>query len=436
MRCLSAVLWPLLLAAADQTPEPLLEPSYHGAAVALVGDCDLDGSSDVIVGAWWDHAKGGHGSATVFSGKTGQVLYVVRGREEGALFGLAVAGTGDADDDGASDFAVAAPFEEQRGKAVGVVRIYSGRDGRLLRELAGRDEGERFGYSVGAAGDVDADGFGDLVVGAPGARVKKDSAPGAARVYAGKGGKLLYEWFGDHDGDRFGASVDGAGDCDVDGKPDLIVGAWRGGYARVFQGRKGEVLYAIEPETPGGRFGWCVRSAGDTNQDGASDLIVGVPWGDPLGAIVYSGKKKTPVLFTLERDLKPGSEGWGYGLAVGTAGDVNADGFADVVVGDPGCPLRLGDLEGDLLPPLFARVREKAARPGRAYVYDGHKGGLLYTFEGVRPDDFFGVSVATAGDANQDGFAEVVVGAGPEAPFLARVYNGQDGTVLHELTLD
>jgi hypothetical protein len=80
-------------------------------------------------------------------------------------------------------------------------------------------------------------------------------------------------------------------------------------------------------------------------------------------------------------------------------------------------------------------VRDKLARPGRVFVYDGHKAELLHTFTGAAPDDWFGVSADGAGDVDQDGFADVVVGAGRDAPFHARIYGGQKGAILHELKI-
>jgi len=429
-----AVLSSALLAGDKDVIEDIrLEPTQHGACVRLVGDCDLDGSSDVIVGAYW--SKKGKGSAVVFSGKTGKQLFKVQGRNAGTLFGLAVGSSADVDNDGTADFVVGAPLEERRGKRVGVVRVYSGRDGKVLHELAGRDDGERFGFALNTAGDVDQDGFGDFIVGAPGARVNKSSAPGAARVYSGKTGELLYEWFGDDNGDEFGVTVDAAGDCDADGKSDLLVGS-RAGYARVFQGRKGKVLHELEPEKADARFAWCVRGAGDVNQDGAADLIVGIPWGETVGARVYSGKKKAPILHVLERDVRSGSEGWSFGVAVDGAGDLNADGFDDFMVADPGFPGLLSDRAGAPLPPLLQRVREKVARPGRVYIYDGHKAKLLYTLKGSERDDWFGVSVSRAGDVNQDGFGDVIVGSGRDGKVQARIFSGKDGKVLHELAVD
>lgn len=423
------------LAPLPQNAELMLEPTQYAACVRAVGDCDLDGSTDIIVGSY--QAKKGKGRAVVFSGKTGKQLFSIQGRNAGALFALTVGSAGDADNDGAADFMIGAPLDEVRGKRVGVVRVYSGRTGKILFELSGKDDGERYGFALNNAGDVNQDGFGDFIIGAPGARLNKSSSPGAARVYSGKDASLLFEWYGEKDGDEFGATVDRAGDCDADGKTDLFVGA-RAGYARVYAGRKGKTLHELDPDAKerNARYAWCVRTAGDVNQDGAADLIVGIPWGKEIAARVHSGKKKAKVLHEIERDTRSGTEGFSLGVAVDSAGDVNADGFDDFMVADPGFPVILRDVSGELLPELHQRIREKVARPGRVVIYDGHKAKELLTLKGTERDDLFGVSISPAGDVDQDGAGDVVIASALNGKVVARIYDGRNGKVLQELKVD
>ncbi len=138
---------------------------------------------------------------------------------------------------------------------------------------------DRFGRTVGAAGDVNKDGDADLIVGA----VLDDNNgrdSGSARVFSGKDGKVLYTFNGDSAGDVFGRIVSGAGDVNMDGYADLIVGAWfggknSGGYARVFSGKDGKILYTFNSDSAFDRFGMSVGGAGDVNKDGYADLIVG-----------------------------------------------------------------------------------------------------------------------------------------------------------------
>jgi hypothetical protein len=106
---------------------------------------------------------------------------------------------------------------------------------------------------------------------------------------------------------------------------------------------------------------------------------------------------------------------------------VNADGFADVVVADPGGPSALCDVTGTPLGGSFEKLLEPTARPGGVYVYSGHEGDLLYELHGEAKNDRFGVSVASAGDADQDGFGDLVVGAGRGLPYVARIHAGPKG---------
>jgi len=425
----------LLHASAISGDPPIpLEPAYHGAAVSGAGDVDLDGSSDVIVGAWWDDADGAKGSATVFSGKTGERLFVLRGDREPGLFGLSVAGGRDCNGDGTPDVVVGAPLQPTGGKATGAVHVYSGRGGKLLFRLDGRGDGDRFGWSVAMANDCDLDGYADVVVGAPLASTLKLARAGEVRLVSGKKGKPLHEWQGVAAEDRLGSSLDALQDADGDGASDVLAASWRGGYAWVLSGRTGKPLHELRAPRPDERFGWCARSAGDTNQSGFGDVLIGLPCGDSEGARLFDGKSgELRLAFT--RKTETGEEGWGYGLALDGAGDVNADGFSDLIIGDPGCPAMLFDETGLPLGGLLAKVRDRVARPGRVHVHSGHDGKLLFELTGDAEDDRFGVSVAGIGDVDQDGFADVAVGAGPGAAWLARIHLGPKGEKGHTLLL-
>ncbi len=426
----------LILAQGKDEPAPApLEPAHHGAAVDGAGDVDQDGCSDVVIGTWWDDSNRGHGSATVYSGKTGQRLYTTRGDQEGAGFGVVVAGGGDTDGDGRPDIFVGAPDTKVKGKRTGSAFVVSGKDGKTLLRLDGASEGDRFGAALAFAGDVNQDGFTDLVVGIPGATGRKGELLGAARVYSGKDGKQLLEWKGEVPGGRFGSSVDGAGDCDGDGSSDVVVGAWSAGIVHVYSGRNGKVLHAFAGPKEGGRFGWCVRGAGDTNQKGFSNVFVGLPTSATEAAHLYDGKTGDRI-FTASRAMDEGREAWSLGAAVNGAGDVNADGFTDLVIGDPGYPLLLRDATGEGLGPVLMTARKKLARPGTVVVFSGQDGRELHRFAGDKPDDFLGVCVASAGDVDQDGCADIIAGAGRDAPYHARIWSGKTGALLRSLVVE
>ena len=255
-----------------------------------------------------------------------------------------------------------------------------------LHTFSGDSTGDRLGWSVAIAGDVDADGFDDLIVGA--------SFGNYARVYSGATGNIIHEFTGPHPSAFFGRSVAGAGDVNADGYDDLIVGAhWddtssdNAGSATVFSGLDGAVLYSFFGNTHD-QYGW-VGGAGDANGDGYADFVVGAIFEGITGsARVYSGIDGS-VLFT-----EYGTTSSAFGFRVGCAGDVNADGFDDVIVGSHGTLSR---------------------------VLSGVDGSVLYEMP-------FGRNVGGAGDVNADGHADFIVGFDNKH---ARVFSGLDGTLLH-----
>ena len=267
-----------------------------GNSVSSAGDVNGDGFDDLIVGAQNDDNNGtDSGSARVFSGADGSVLYNFDGDSAGDLFGGSVSGAGDVNGDGFDDLIVGAQNDDNNGANGGSARVLSGADGSVLYSFDG-EIGDGFGQSVSGAGDVDGDGFDDLIVGAP-TDDNGGSFSGSARVFSGVDGSVLHIFEGDSNGDNFGNSVSGAGDVNGDGFADLIVGASLddnrdlfSGSARVFSGSDGSVLYNFDGDSNGGptpsgdRFGGSVSGAGDANNDGFDDLIVGAANDDNNGS--------------------------------------------------------------------------------------------------------------------------------------------------------
>ncbi|MFQ5503809.1 MAG: FG-GAP-like repeat-containing protein [Planctomycetota bacterium] len=300
--------------------------SSFGHSVSGLGDVNRDGFPDLAVGAPTTNANGFlSGSVFVYSGKDASILHTFHGDATRHYFGRAVSGGGDFDRDGHADLIV--------GSDKNYVRIYSGKTGKMLREIRGV-LGTGFGIRLAGAGDVNRDGWPDLVIGAPLTKsVARDS--GSAYVYSGKDGRLLYAFHGRAEGEQFGRTVAGAGDVNRDGYADVIVGAdyWYGnrrshcGYARVLSGRNGNTLYLfISPCTKLDWFGWRVSGAGDTNGDGYADFLVAA-----LDQVfLYSGKDGSKL--AVYEDEPEGS--FSFGWSVSGAGDVNGDGFADVVIGE------------------------------------------------------------------------------------------------------
>jgi hypothetical protein len=346
------------------------------------------------------------------------------GAAVGDQLGDSVAVLGDLDGDGYSEFAVGAPFSDVGGVSTGSVRVVSGRTGQSLFTFHGLAAGDRLGESVGRAGDVNGDGVPDLIAGAPLHDHNGKTNCGMARVWSGANGSVLYTWYGDDANDWFGASVDGAGDVTGDDRQDLIVGAPYGkgsvtsnvGEARIFNGATGAVVRTHNAPLGVAVLGASVSGAGDINQDGWDDVIVGAPQSsythqDAGRAWVFSGKTGA-TLFSWDG----ASSGENFGASVDGGGDVNLDGYPDLVIGAP-----YADYAG--------------GNSGSAFVYSGRTGTQLYNFKGTAGGDELGRASALAGDVDGDGWVDVVAGAKLKDQTvgnggMARVWSGRTGAVL------
>src|SRR5262245_31724651 len=281
---------------------------------------------------------------------------------------------------------------------------------------------------VAAAGDVNRDGFGDVLVYSLNA---VGTISGLVRLYSGFDGALLHT-FSDLDNHPDGVHMAGVGDVDGDGYADVLIGSGEANVATLYSGRDFSVLHTFVGDLPGDGFGGAVAAAGDVNADGRPDLVIGTTGQFMAGEVgyarVFSGADGSE-LFTFQEE----SEFDSFGSAVGSAGDVNGDGHADVAVGayndghdvlNPGFP--------PFVPPFWT---EDAA--GTVTVYSGADGSMLWSVHGDVEWDQFGWSVAPAGDVDGDGHDDVLAGTrstdNPPSVGYARVLSGVDGTTLKTL---
>jgi hypothetical protein len=282
------------------SPNPRVGGAF-GISVAAASDVNQDGFADVIVGAAGDSpgtSPPGAGRAYVFSGQNGTLLFelISPNEEQFGNFGTSVSGAGDVNQDGFADLTVGA-YSEAPGTSpndAGRAYVFSGQDGSLLFELISPNEetAGHFGLSVSGAGDVNKDGFADVIVGAAGESPQFLEA-GRAYIFGGRDGRLLFELRSPNEEQfgQFGISVSGAGDVDQDGFADVVVGAWGegpgtspgAGRAYVFSGRDGSLVVELRSpnQETAGHFGYSVSGAGDVNADGMADVIVGAPQEDP-----------------------------------------------------------------------------------------------------------------------------------------------------------
>lgn len=369
-----------------------------GESVSGAGDVDGDGFADVIVGAPLDDNRGtDSGMARVFSGKTGATLFSADGNSAGDHFGWSVAGAGDVDGDGFADVVVGSPFDDDNGQDSGSACVLSGATGAILYFFVGDAAGDQLGWSVAGAGDVNSDGFADLIVGSPLNDANGVDA-GLAQVLSGKTGQPLHTFHGAGAGDHLGWAVDGAGDADDDGFDDLVVGAPMAdrngadsGVVRVLSGQSGQILWSADGDRPGDHFGWSVSSAGDADGDSNRDVVAGAPHADSNGADAGMARVMSGVDGTELCRVDGAAAGDNLGWAVAGCEDVNGDGVGDVVTGSP--------------------LHDSGGRDaGRATIWSAATGARLWVLDGDVADDHLGWSVGIAGDVNGDGYADAVVG--------------------------
>lgn len=439
-----------------------------GYSVSNAGDFNKDGYGDVIIGAIDANAPapnyvGPGKSYIVFGGPniTSSNLSLstlsntqgvaIMGANNGDQVGYSVSSAGDFNKDTYGDIIIGAPGASNvagtsyvifGGPQVGSMNITTLNNQGF--SILGENSGDKSGFAVSSAGDMNGDGFADVIIGAPSASngagisyvVFGSSAPSSISLSA-LNNVLGFKILGEASSDNSGCSVSSAGDFNKDGYGDIIIGAKNAGIAAKSPGKSyvifggpnigsSDISLSALNSTQGFKIlgentldlsGYSVGSAGDFNKDGYGDVIIGAPkgnvaYGNTGTSYVIFGHGGTPAdidLSTLKNTngfkILGANSGDQCGCSVGSAGDFNKDGYGDVIVG--------------------ANVASSSPiandYTGKSYIIFGHGGAAsnvnLFTLnnQGIMilggSQDEIGNSVNGAGDVNGDGYADVIIGA-------------------------
>jgi len=450
--------------------------AFSGSGVSSAGDVNGDGLDDVIIGSPGRGTGDPVGASYVVFGKPGTGAidlasidagngggFVIRGEGVNLGSGMTVAGVGDVNGDGLADLCVGVSTRYGALDPADRSYVVFGKADTAPVELSALADGAgggfaihasspntATGFNVAAAGDFDGDGLADVAVGVIYER-RGDENAGRSYVVFGKKGTAAVELSSVALGDggvvingeqpgHLGSVISGAGDVNGDGLADLVVGvptAYHGaGRSYVVFGRPGTAPIDLAAVAAGDRgfvisgrneydaSGAAVAAAGDVNGDGLDDVLIGAPanywkyayFGRGFTYVIFGRTGTEPVKLS-EVDAGAGGfvmvgEGVSYdrsGWSVASAGDINGDGLADVLIGAPDAnsePEDAGYYGGrayvvfgktDTTPVALSAVRQGGAA-GIAIFSEGDYGAM-------------GTSVSAAGDVNGDGLPDLIVGA-------------------------
>ncbi|MBK8553970.1 MAG: FG-GAP repeat protein [Ignavibacteria bacterium] len=391
--------------------------AFYGQSVASAGDVNGDGYSDVIVGAYlYDNGQTDEGRVYIYHGSaTGlnpTANTISESNSANAQFGYSVSTAGDVNGDGFSDVLVGGPNWAGQGRVYVFNGSLAGINALWNYNLFGDSSGEFFGCAVSTAGDVNGDGYSDVIIGAENA-ANGQTQEGRAYIFNGSttGLNTSYSWVSEVNqaNARYGHSVSTAGDVNGDGYSDVVVGAWTydngqndEGAAWIYYGSMTGISGSsqLEINLASANFGSSVASAGDVNGDGFSDVIIGASsYSNPEflegAAFVYNGSS-SGINTTPSWQTQSNQTLTNLGISVAGAGDVNGDGYSDVIVG-------------------AFNFENGQTDEGKIQVHHGSQTGLSttasWTIESNTANANLGVSVASAGDVNGDGYSDVIVGA-------------------------
>ncbi|MDC3045057.1 hypothetical protein OA098_03155, partial [Prochlorococcus sp. AH-736-B04] len=458
---------------------------YSGSSVSSAGDVNGDGIDDVIIGAS-NAAPNGEaysGSTYVVFGtsdndaielsdiESGTGGFVINGVDEFDMSGISVSAAGDVNNDGLDDVIIGAVYADPNGSdsgsayvvfgttstdAIELSDIESGTGGFVINGAENDHGADGIGKIVSAAGDVNGDGFDDVIIGDKYATNENgEESAGNSYIVFGKASTNAIEISslipnaygvvinGADAGDSSGKSVFGAGDINGDGYDDVIIsatgadpnGEYSGSTYVVF-GNSEELsidLSDIESQIFN-HYGFVINgvdeddsigdsvAAGDINGDGLVDIIIGAVEADPNGE--YSGS--TYVVFGTSStdaielsDIESGTGGFvingvdandSSGYSVSVVGDINDDGLDDLIIGaydaDP------NEINSGTSYVVFGTTSTDAIELSTLE----EEGGGGFVINGVDENDMSGISVSAAGDVNGDNIPDLIIGASAADP--------------------
>ncbi len=433
---------------ADVTFTGIAADDWSGWSVSGAGDVNSDGYADILIGAYQAESfagqsylfYGGNALSTSISLSTADVTFT--GLAANDLSGFAVSSAGDVNADGFDDILIGAYGADFNGSSSGEsYLIYGGASLAASFTLdnadttfLGQADSDFSGYAVNGGGDVNGDGFDDILIGAYGADPGSKSASGESYlIYGGSGlGSSInllnadVTFSGKSAGDNSGKSVAMGGDVNGDGFADILIGALfagsnSGGETSLFYGSESlsgakslnNANISFNGISSNDQSATSVSFAGDVNGDGFDEIIIGAQYADPASSasgqsyLIYGAKSSVSSIELSNADVTfNGTDSGQYsGYAVSGAGDVNADGFADVLIGAYGPNNFTGAA-------YLITGRERYGHSYAQQLTGTHNTSTAdAVMLGAAASDLSGRAVSNAGDVNGDGFDDMLIGA-------------------------
>jgi hypothetical protein len=282
--------------------------------------------------------------------------------------------------------------------------------------------GDRLGSSIAVVGDVNGDGFDDILIGSETARANGAPSGGTASLYSGVDGNELFHYESMSNNAMFGHSVCSLGDVDADGFDDFAISAMNAsngspfsGSVYVYSGASGVELFRFDGASSFLGLGSVVSEIGDLDGDGHADIMASSEIGSTGSGTIYAWSGATGnILLTIDG---PQSSAM-FGATLAAAGDVNGDLIPDIAVG------------------AYTEDGASLSDAGAVYIFSGANSAILHHLSGTLRREHFGQSVDGVGDLDQDGCDDFIVGAPGMGPLFdldfgaATVYSGSNGQVL------